>query len=54
VHGGIFLFQPLLVGDGLLPHIFDVQRPASAIIAVETIGRRFVADDLAEQLEMPE
>ena len=45
----ILFLEPLLVGDGLLLDIFDVQRPAPLIVAIETIGGRFAAHDLAEQ-----
>lgn len=45
----VFFLEPLLVGDGLLLDVFDVQRPAPFIVAVETVGRRFAAHDLAEQ-----
>jgi hypothetical protein len=45
----IFFLEPLLVGDGLLLDVFDVQRPPPAIVAVEDVGRRFVAENPAEQ-----
>src|SRR5262249_19052537 len=30
---GVFLFQPLLVGDGLLLDIFDIHRPPHGVVA---------------------
>jgi hypothetical protein len=35
---GVFLFEPLLVGDRLLLHIFDIDRAAALIIARECLG----------------
>ena len=34
---GIFLLEPLLVGDRLLLHIFDIERPAPAVVQIELV-----------------
>src|SRR5882757_1471452 len=31
----VLLLQPLLVGDGLLLHVLDIERPAEAVVLLE-------------------
>src|SRR3954452_16867762 len=47
--GRILLLEPLLVGDGLLLDIFDIQRPAKPVVEIKNIRRHLAADDTAKQ-----
>src|SRR5262249_46323082 len=47
-HRRVLLLQALLVGDRLLLHVFDVERPPQAIVVVERVGCGFAADDAAQ------
>src|SRR5215475_12452412 len=45
----ILLLQPPLVGDRLLLHIFDIERPAEAVVLIEDTRRPFAAQHAAQQ-----
>src|SRR4030095_5856747 len=45
----ILFLEALLVGDGLLLHVLDLQRAAKLVVVVEDDGRRFLPHYAAEQ-----
>ena len=47
--GRVFFLHALFIGDGLLLHELDIERTAMAVIEIERFGRRFVANDAAEE-----
>src|SRR4029450_11439338 len=45
----MLFFQPFLVGDRLLLHVFDIERPTEAIVLVEDMCRRLAAQHAPQQ-----